>query len=160
MPGARSLEWADICISPCVANVVARSASSPSLSTTLQQPTTLLGLTLFAAGSLLQFAAHAHLASLPKYTPPQHAGRSGVPFAHLAFRYVVCPHYAAEALVYAGLALVGAPEGRWANATLVSVVAFTLGNLGAVSAKTRAWERAKFGEASVRGRWRMVPGVW
>ena len=125
---------------------------SQELRSTLATPHTAAALAIFLAGSGLQHSCHAHLASLRKYTPPA-AG-------HAAFRYVVCPHYAAELAIYVGLAMAGAPEGAWMGRTLATVPQFVLVALGAVSDGTRAWERARWGAGAVQGRWRMLPGLW
>ena len=109
-------------------------------------------LALFAGGSWLQYSCHKHLASLPKYTPPA--------ASHAAFRYIVCPHYSAEVMIYVGLAMAGASDGTWFGRTLATVPVFALVALGGVSAGTREWERQKWGEDAVKGRWRILPGVW
>ena len=132
------------------------SVDFSALLTPILFPRTVLGAGLFASGFLLQATSHIHLASLPKYTPPQ----KPLTVFYRPFTYIVAPHYTAELMMYIGLAIATAPEGRWVSATLATVPAFVLGNLGSVSWATKEWERTKFGEESVRGRWRMVPGLW
>lgn len=99
--------------------------------------------------SVQQHRAHAHLASLRKYTLP-HKG---------LFRYVVCPHYMCECLIYVALATAAAPAGYFFNRTLLSGLFFVAANLGATAENTRAWYAEKFGNNKVP-RWRMIPCVF
>jgi 3-oxo-5-alpha-steroid 4-dehydrogenase 3 len=106
-------------------------------------------LIVFFLASGAQHDAHVHLASLEKYSLPQH------PF----FRIVLCPHYMAEVLIYAAIAVVAAPQGRVVNATVAAGTAFVAVILGVAAGENKRWYQSKFGE-KVRGRWALVPGVY
>lgn len=111
---------------------------------------TLIGLLAFFLASGAQHDCHVHLAGLKKYSLPTHE----------LFRGIVCPHYTAECVIYAAIAVVAAPERYVVNRTVVAGLGFVAVILG-VSAKTnREWYRARFGEEAVRGKWAMVPGVF
>jgi 3-oxo-5-alpha-steroid 4-dehydrogenase 3 len=73
---------------------------------------------------------------------------------------VVCPHYTAECVIFASLAVAAAPAGHLVNATLMTTLAFTVINLGATAESSKAWYARKFGEDSVKDKWRMIPGVF
>lgn len=79
---------------------------------------------------------------------------------HPAFQPLVCPHYAAECLIYLSMAITAAPQGSWMNWTLVCAFVFATVNLGVTAEGTRAWYEKRFGAEAVEGKWRMVPGVW
>lgn len=102
---------------------------------------------IFILASLKQAECHRHLASLKKYTLP-HEGW---------FRYIVCPHYTAECLIYLALALIAAPKGRFVNQTVLLGLTFVAVNLGATAEGTRSWYEDKFGKENVKGKWRMIP---
>jgi len=111
---------------------------------------TAIALSLFFYGALLQNQSHRHLASLEKYSLPN-AGM---------FQYIICPHYTAECLVYLGLTLAAAPQGRVVNTTLLAALLFTFTNL-AISAKTtRDWYSEKFGADKVAKKWNILPFIF
>jgi 3-oxo-5-alpha-steroid 4-dehydrogenase 3 / polyprenol reductase len=107
-------------------------------------------LMVFTIASILQFACHRHLASLRKYSLP----------TNFLFRYVICPHYLMECIIYLSLARIAAPADRLFNATLLCVTTFVAINLSVVADSTREWWRTKFGEAAVLERYRMFPLIW
>ncbi|PBL03842.1 3-oxo-5-alpha-steroid 4-dehydrogenase-like protein [Armillaria gallica] len=117
--------------------------SSPSLRTA-----TFLPLFLFA--SWMQNKCHRHLASLKKYSLPTH------PF----FRYITCPHYTAECLIYLSLAGIAAPPGQMFNKTILAALVFVAVNLGVTAETTRQWYVEKFGEDKVTALWRMIPFIY
>ncbi|MBE3049758.1 hypothetical protein IMZ48_46135 [Candidatus Bathyarchaeota archaeon] len=121
----------------------------PQDATTLATPRTIAAIALFIAASIQQHRAHTHLASLRKYTLP-HEG---------LFRYIVCPHYTCECLIYVALAAAAAPDGRLFNGTLLAGLFFVAANLGATANNTGVWYAEKFGAGRVP-RWRMVPFVF
>jgi 3-oxo-5-alpha-steroid 4-dehydrogenase 3 len=98
----------------------------------------------------IQHDCHHYLSSLKKYTVPSHP----------VFLWVVCPHYTAECVIYLSLALLAAPEGEIINKTVLSALLFVMGNLGITAANSKQWYIQKFGEDSVRGRWKMIPGIF
>lgn len=104
---------------------------------------------LFIGASTQQHQAHKHLASLRKYTLP-HQG---------LFRYIVCPHYTCECLIYVALAIASAPQAHLLNRTLLSGLFFVMVNLGATAKNTKVWYAEKFGAGRVP-RWRMVPLIF
>ena len=102
---------------------------------------------IFILASLKQARCHRHLAGLKKYTLP-HEGW---------FRYIVCPHYTTECLIYLTLALITAPKGQFVNQTVLLGLVFVAVNLGATAEGTRSWYKDKFGQENVEGKWRMIP---
>ncbi|KAB5570083.1 hypothetical protein GE09DRAFT_957593 [Coniochaeta sp. 2T2.1] len=102
---------------------------------------------LFAATS--QFQCHRHLAGLKKYSLPT----SG------AFRFLMCPHYFFECLLYLAMAVAGAPKGALCNRTLLCSVLFAGCNLGVTAGVTGKWYKEKFGADTVK-RWNMIPLVY
>lgn len=111
---------------------------------------TFLCLPLFLLASGLQHDCHHYLFSLEKYTLP----------AHPLFNQIVSPHYTAECGIYLSLAIMAAPSGEFVNKTLISCLAFVAVNLGVTAGTSKEWYKQKFGEESVRGKWRMIPGVY
>lgn len=98
----------------------------------------------------IQHDCHHYLASLKKYTVPLHP----------LFLRVLCPHYTAECVIYLSLALLAAPRGEMVNKTLLCGLLFVVVNLGVTAGNSKRWYIEKFGEDSVRGRWRMIPGIY
>jgi len=115
----------------------------PSIRTTIFLP-------VFVLASGVQNDCHRYLASLPKYTLPEHP----------IFVDIVCPHYTAECLIYLSLAFIGAPRGTLINKTIFTATLFCAMNLGATADSTKRWYIEKFGAEKVSGRWRMIPVVW
>ena len=111
---------------------------------------TMLCIVVFAIASILQNTAHRHLFSLPKYTLPPHP----------LFRKLICPHYTAECVIYASLAVLAAPGDEWINMTMATVFIFVLVNLGASAESARTWSCEKFGKEKVKNKWRMIPFVF
>ncbi|KAH6963745.1 hypothetical protein HG530_002937 [Fusarium avenaceum] len=107
-------------------------------------------LALYAVGYLKQNQCHRHLASLKKYTLPSEGW----------FRYLVCPHYTAECLVYLAIAWIAASPGQPLNKSVLSAVVFVAMNLGATAKGTKAWYANKFGADKVADRWIMIPPVY
>lgn len=116
---------------------------TPSIRTALCVP-------FFILASGVQRDCHAYLASLPKYTLPDHP----------IFHSIVCPHYTMECIIYLSLAFLGAPKGQIANKTILSILTFAVVNLGLIAKQTKNWSIEKFGKEKVENRWRMIPGVW
>jgi len=98
----------------------------------------------------MQHDCHMYLAGLKKYTLPQ----------RYLFRLIVCPHYTSECLIYLAIAIVAAPEGQSLNKTVLAGLAFVVSNLAVTADSTRKWYVEKFGEESLKGRWRMLPFVY
>ncbi|KUJ21053.1 3-oxo-5-alpha-steroid 4-dehydrogenase-like protein [Mollisia scopiformis] len=117
--------------------------SKPSVKTLLAAP-------LFLLASGVQHECHKHLASLKKYTLPQQR----------FFRYVVCPHYTSECLIYVAIAIVAAPKGYLLNRTVLAGLGFVVSNLGVTADSTKKWYVEKFGAENLAERWRMVPYVY
>jgi 3-oxo-5-alpha-steroid 4-dehydrogenase 3 len=109
-----------------------------------------LCLPAFLIASLVQNRAHAHLASLKKYTLPSHP----------AFEKILCPHYTAECVLYLAVTFLAAPQGHLVNSTMLSATLFVVVNLGITADISKAWAMEKFGEERIKGKWRMVPGFW
>jgi len=114
--------------------------SQPSLKT-------FVGTLLFLLASGVQHDCHAYLASLKKYTLPEHP----------AFMQVLCPHYLAECLIYLALSIIAAPPGQVFNRTVLCAMVFVAVNLGVTADGTKQWYEQKFGKEKVATRWRMIP---
>ncbi|KAH8144988.1 uncharacterized protein LAJ45_11008 [Morchella importuna] len=112
----------------------------------------LFGIILFLLGSGIQHDTHVYLATLKKYTLP-----TG-PF----FDSLLCPHYAAECLIYLALSLLSAPRGVGmpVNGTVLAGLVFVVVNLGCSSLSTREWYIQKFGRHSVEHRYNMIPWLF
>lgn len=117
--------------------------SKPSMKTWIAVP-------LFILGSGVQHDCHEHLASLKKYTLPDHN----------FFQWLLCPHYTAECIIYIALAIVSAPLGQTVNHTMGMALLFTFTNLALTAQTTREWSVAKFGSEKIRSRSRMIPFVY
>jgi len=87
---------------------------------------------------------------LPKYTLPS------TPI----FNSIVCPHYTAECVIYAALAILAAPRGTWVNRTIFCVLVFVLVNLGVTATTTKKWYAQRFGKEKVENRWKIIPGIY
>ena len=105
---------------------------------------------VFILAGVAQGRCHRYLAGLKKYSLPQNG----------MFRFLVCPHYSCECLIYAALMVAAAPEGYWYNRTLSCALLFVLINLGVTASGTRRWYIGKFGSESVASRWVMIPFVF
>lgn len=98
----------------------------------------------------MQHRCHGHLAGLKKYSLPD----TGL------FRYLICPHYTCECLLYLSLAVAAAPDGQLCNQTLASALIFVAANLGVTAHGTRNWYIEKFGSDKVAGRRILIPFVY
>jgi 3-oxo-5-alpha-steroid 4-dehydrogenase 3 len=117
--------------------------SSPSVKT-------LIAVSIFLLASWIQHDCHKYLASLKKYTLPDHQ----------LFQFVVCPHYTSECLVYIAIAIVAAPKDQLLNRTVLAGLGFVVSNLAVTADSTKKWYVEKFGLEKVAGRWRMVPYLY
>ncbi|KAI1113219.1 hypothetical protein F5Y14DRAFT_228062 [Nemania sp. NC0429] len=104
---------------------------------------------VFLIAWLMQYQCHRYLAGLEKYSLPEDG----------LFRYLVCPHYTCECLLYLSLAVTAAPEGQLYNQTLVCAVLFVSVNLGVTANGTKLWYCERFGN-QVQGKWKMIPIVF
>lgn len=95
----------------------------------------------------MQYKCHKYLSSLRKYSLPEEG----------MFRYLVCPHYTCECVLYLALAVVAAPGHQLYNKTLMCAWLFVSVNLGVTAIGTKKWYADKFGSDKVRGKWKMIP---
>lgn len=58
------------------------------------------------------------------------------------------------------LAFLAAPQGQVVNKTVLSAAVFVVINLGVSAGNSKRWYEKKFGAEGVKGRWRMVPGIY
>lgn len=105
---------------------------------------------LFLLASGTQHECHDYLASLEKYTLPEHP----------LFRHVLCPHYTSECIIYLSLAIVAAPNGQILNRTVLAVFVFTFVNLAITAESTRVWYSRKFGDKRIKERRKLVPFMY
>ncbi|KAI0993091.1 hypothetical protein K3495_g15093 [Podosphaera aphanis] len=119
------------------------SISQPSLKT-------IMALTIFAVASSTQHVYHKHLASLKKYTLPN----------HFLSRWIVCPHYTSECLIYIAIALISAPPDLVFNRTVLAGLTFVISNLAVTADATKTWYQEKFGVEKVKNKWRMIPLIF
>lgn len=110
------------------------------------------GLVLFFSASVLQSQVHDYLARMKTYAVPQH-------FAFKRLR-LVAPHYTAECLIYASLAVVGSSQGQVVNKTILCALVFVFVNLSITAYGTKRWMMQKFKEEEVKDLFIMIPGVW
>jgi 3-oxo-5-alpha-steroid 4-dehydrogenase 3 len=111
---------------------------------------TVIAVFIFILASGIQHDCHAYLASLTKYTFPEH---------HL-FQSVLCPHYTSECFIYIAIAIAAAPQGYAMNRTVLSGLGFVISNLAVTADSTRRWYLEKFGPDQFKGRMRMLPYVY
>ncbi|KAK8089346.1 3-oxo-5-alpha-steroid 4-dehydrogenase [Apiospora hydei] len=109
-----------------------------------------VGTLLFLVAWIMQYRCHKYLAGLKKYSLPEDG----------MFRYLICPHYTCECMLYLSLAITAAPEGRLFNQTIICGLMFVATNLGVTAGDTRKWYAEKFGQNSIQQRWNMVPLVY
>lgn len=109
-----------------------------------------VGILIFLLASGIQHDCHAYLASLKKYTVPDHP----------VFHRLVNPHYLAECFIYLALSVVAAPPGYVINRTIFCALILVSVNLGVTADGTKRWYEQKFGADSVKDRWRMIPFVY
>ncbi|KAI9653752.1 MAG: hypothetical protein M1821_006947 [Bathelium mastoideum] len=126
---------------------------------------TFLTLPVFLLASGAQNDAHRYLASLRAPSAKKPSTPASAPPVyklpeHPLFHRIVCPHYTAEGIIYVALAVIAAPEGRWVNGTLTCAMLFAVANLAVTADGAKRWYEARFGEGSVRGKWRMIPFVF
>ncbi|KAI1467226.1 uncharacterized protein F4812DRAFT_460071 [Daldinia caldariorum] len=119
------------------------SAETPSFST-------VFGIITFLASSFMQNRCHNYLFRLKKYSLPEDG----------LFRYIVCPHYTCECMLYLSLALITAPVGQLYNRTLICALLFVAVNLGSTANGTKKWYGEKFGRERVLEKWKMIPGIF
>ncbi|EAA28037.3 hypothetical protein GE21DRAFT_4706 [Neurospora crassa] len=123
--------------------------STGAIDYTMPSFKSLVGTFMFLYASVNQYRCHRHLAGLKKYSLPDLG----------LFRYLICPHYFCECLVYLSLAIVAAPQGELLNKTLLCALVFVVVNLGVTAAGTRKWYAEKFGSKAVETKWDMIPFI-
>lgn len=129
----------------CAEVILQRSLFSDPVAS--YSPKSLVATVLFLWAWVNQHLCHKHLAGLKKYSLPNEG----------LFRFLVCPHYTCECLIYLSMAVAGAPEGTLYNTTLMYGLAFVVVNLGVTAGQTRKWYADKFGADSVAKKWKMIP---
>ncbi|RKF61177.1 Polyprenol reductase [Golovinomyces cichoracearum] len=112
----------------------------------LKNPKTYIALAIFVIASVAQNICHRHLFNLKKYSLPQHR----------FFRYIVCPHYTCECLIYLSIALASAPEDRIFNSTILTGLAFVVANLAVTADGTYRFYKERFGTKQMENKWRMM----
>jgi 3-oxo-5-alpha-steroid 4-dehydrogenase 3 / polyprenol reductase len=95
----------------------------------------------------MQYRCHKYLASLKKYSLPDEG----------LFRFLICPHYTCECVLYLSLAVLAAPRGRLCNQTVLCAWVFVTINLGVTASGTQKWYVERFGTELVHERWAMIP---
>jgi 3-oxo-5-alpha-steroid 4-dehydrogenase 3 len=77
-----------------------------------------------------------------------------------SFPNLLCPHYTCEVAIYFFLSFLAAPAGQMVNWTLICATIFVAVNLGVTAQGTKEWYVKQFGIEKVKGRRKMVPGLW
>ncbi|KAM0251075.1 hypothetical protein ACHAQJ_008357 [Trichoderma viride] len=113
-------------------------------------PQIIIGAAVFGFAGAQQNHCHRHLASLKKYTLPSEGW----------FKYLICPHYTFECLVYLSLAVVAAPTGAMFNKSVLYNLLFVVANLSATAYGTKNWYTEKFGADKLVGKWAIIPFVF
>lgn len=106
----------------------------------------------FAHASYSQSLSHHYLSKLKKYTLPDSHG----------FKYFIAPHYTAECVVYASLAVIAAPPGHFVNWNLFCALIFVAVNLGVTADGTKRWMLTKFPDrrSDIELRRKLIPFLW
>ncbi|KAI8592804.1 hypothetical protein BDZ88DRAFT_223189 [Geranomyces variabilis] len=118
-----------------------------------------LALTLFTWASYEQYLAHAHLASLRSKADGSRTSTStsAVPVYKLPqarwFRFVACPHYLFEFLIYVSFSVMTGFQ----NGTCLAVLVWIAIGLGVPADQQRSWYQRKFPELIPAGWKRVVP---
>ncbi|KAJ3139539.1 Steroid 5 alpha-reductase 3 [Geranomyces variabilis] len=113
-----------------------------------------LALTLFTWASYEQYLAHAHLASLRSKADGSRTSTStsAVPVYKLPqarwFRFVACPHYLFEFLIYVSFSVMTGFQ----NGTCLAVLVWIAIGLGVPADQQRSWYQRKFPE--------LIPAGW
>ncbi|KAK9436023.1 3-oxo-5-alpha-steroid 4-dehydrogenase [Metarhizium brunneum] len=110
----------------------------------------LFTLTVFFGAWFAQYNCHGYLASLKKYTLPDEG----------MFKYIICPHYTSECVIYLAISIMAAPPGRAFNVSVLCGLAFVVANLGSTAHGTKRWYAGKFGADTMANKWMMIPGVF
>ena len=63
-------------------------------------------------------------------------------------------------MLYVGIAIATAPRGQLLNKTVLAGLGFVVSNLGVTADSTKRTYTERFGAENVKGRWRMVPGIY
>ncbi|KAL7939025.1 hypothetical protein V8C35DRAFT_94849 [Trichoderma chlorosporum] len=113
-------------------------------------PQIIIGAAVFGFAGAQQSHCHSYLAGLKKYTLPNEGW----------FKYLLCPHYTFECLLYLSLAVVAAPPGYILNRSVLGALFFVSANLGATAYGTKGWYADKFGADKLVGKWAMIPFVF
>lgn len=129
---------------------ILESWESPQQPVKVLTPKIVAGTLLFLFASYKQNECHRYLASLKKYTLPEQGW----------FKYIICPHYTSECLIYVALSLVAAPPGSLFNRTELCGLTFVVITIGVIAHGTKDWYAKKFGAEKVAGRWKMIPPVF
>ena len=79
---------------------------------------------------------------------------------HHLFSDVLCPHYSCEVIIYLLLSRLASPAGHEVNWTLASATILVAVNLGVTAVGTWDWYLQRFGPEKLKGKKRMIPGIW
>ncbi|KAJ2689152.1 hypothetical protein IWW39_001706 [Coemansia spiralis] len=130
-----------------------------------------VGIAIFIYASIHQWRCHQILYGLrrrgldAKSTGPDSTSTSQGSSARLdsyaiptgdLFKYVSCPHFLCEILIYISIWLASACQAT----TLLWVIGWTAINLGITARESQQWYRARFGARYPRDRRALVPFVW
>jgi 3-oxo-5-alpha-steroid 4-dehydrogenase 3 / polyprenol reductase len=132
--------------------IIAEYASDDGPAFTRLTPRVIISTVIFTFASVWQHKYHEYLSGLVKYSLPDRFGAT----------HIVAPHYTAECLLYASLAVLTAKDDQFLNRTLLCVLVFVVVNLGVTADGTKKWQLSKFPERkdAVQRRWRMLPGLF
>ncbi|KAJ3680077.1 hypothetical protein LUZ60_016355 [Juncus effusus] len=111
----------------------------------------LIGALIFFWGSIHQFRCHAILGSLREN---KGADEYVIPYGDW-FKYVSCPHYFAEIVIYAGILVASGGS----DITIWLLFIFVVVNLGFAAAETHRWYKQKF-EDYPKSRRAIIPFIY
>eukprot|EP01023_Acetabularia_acetabulum_P032541 TRINITY_DN30393_c1_g1_i2.p1 TRINITY_DN30393_c1_g1~~TRINITY_DN30393_c1_g1_i2.p1 ORF type:complete len:293 (-),score=18.93 TRINITY_DN30393_c1_g1_i2:237-1115(-) len=119
----------------------------------------LLGVLIFALGSYIQFQSHWILSTLSSNRPSRKSTDKKsiyvIPNGGL-FRFVSCPHYFGEIIIYVGFWLLG--QGCYLRTSLV--LCWVVLNLLLAADSTQQWYQEQFGPQYPKARKKLIPLIY
>jgi 3-oxo-5-alpha-steroid 4-dehydrogenase 3 / polyprenol reductase len=119
---------------------------------------------IFYLASFFQYTYHAILYTDRMTAQAKRETSTGRPTYALPnsydFQFTCTPHYLWEVVIYLCLSRFAAPHGCLLNWTIFCATIFACTNLGITADGTKKWYAQLYGEAAVKHKARMIPGIW